>query len=105
MVIGKLAVMRERLSSGAVYAWVILTVVLLASVAGSVNQFKPPLVIAGTMLIPFHVTGWTLYAFVILLGVISGATPTATFAAPEVMGNPHLSGIGMAVVSLGMNLG
>jgi predicted MFS family arabinose efflux permease len=34
--------MRERPSSGAGYAWVILTVVLLASVAGSLNQFKPP---------------------------------------------------------------
>ncbi len=66
----------------------------------------PFLVIAGLMFFPFHVTGWTLYAFVILLGVISGATPTATFAAaPEVMGSPRLAGIGMAVVSLGMNLG
>ena len=49
----------------------------------------PFLVIAGMMLWPFHATGWTLYAFVILLGVMSGATPTATFAAaPEVMGTP-----------------
>ena len=66
----------------------------------------PFLVIAGLMLMPFHVTGWALYAFVIVLGIISGATPTATFAAaPEVMGDPQLTGIGMAVVSLGMNLG
>ncbi len=34
--------MRERPSQGTGYAWVILTVVLLASVAGSLNQFKPP---------------------------------------------------------------
>ena len=55
---------------------------------------------------PFRVSGWILYAFVILLGLISGATPTATFAAaPEVMGTPQLAGVGMAVVSLGMNLG
>ena len=40
--IGKPAAMRERPSSGAGFAWVILTVVLLASVAGSLNQFKPP---------------------------------------------------------------
>jgi predicted MFS family arabinose efflux permease len=66
----------------------------------------PFLIIAGLMLMPFHVTGWALYAFVIVLGIISGATPTATFAAaPEVMGDPQLAGIGMAVISLGMNLG
>jgi predicted MFS family arabinose efflux permease len=66
----------------------------------------PLLIVAGMMLWPFHVTGWTLYAFVILLGVVSGATPTATFAAaPEVMGSPQLAGIGMAVVSVGRNLG
>jgi predicted MFS family arabinose efflux permease len=66
----------------------------------------PFLVVAAMMLWPFRVSGWILYAFVILLGLISGATPTATFAAaPEVMGTPQLAGIGMAVVSLGMNLG
>ncbi len=40
--IGKPVAMRERPSSGAGDAWVILTVVSLASVAGSLNQFKPP---------------------------------------------------------------
>jgi predicted MFS family arabinose efflux permease len=66
----------------------------------------PFLVIAGLMLLPFHLTGWTLYAFVLLLGLVSAAIPAATFAAaPEVMGNPRLAGMGLAVVALGMNLG
>jgi predicted MFS family arabinose efflux permease len=66
----------------------------------------PFLIVAVMMIWPFHATGWTLYALVILLGIVSGATPTATFAAaPEVMGDPHMAGMGMAVVSVGMNLG
>lgn len=66
----------------------------------------PFLITAGLMTVPFTVTGWSLYAFVVLLGLISGATPTGTFAAaPEIMGRPQLAGIGLAVVSLGMNLG
>lgn len=66
----------------------------------------PLLVVAAMMTLPFHLTGWSLYAFMILLGVVSGAVPTATFAAaPEVMGSPKLAGIGLAVVSVGQNLG
>lgn len=66
----------------------------------------PLLVVAAMMTLPFHLTGWTLYVFMILLGVVTGAVPTATFAAaPEVMGNPRLAGIGLAVVSAGQNLG
>ena len=66
----------------------------------------PFLLIAALLIFPFHLTGWALYALVIVLGIVSGATPTATFAAvPEVMGDPRLAGIGMAVVALGMNLG
>jgi MFS family permease len=66
----------------------------------------PFLLVAGLMTLPFHLTGWSLYAFMILLGVITGAVPTATFAAaPQVMGNPQLVGIGLAVVSVGQNLG
>jgi MFS family permease len=66
----------------------------------------PFLVVAGMMSLPFTLTGWTLYAFMILLGLVAGAVPTATFAAaPEVMGNPRLAGIGLAVVALGQNLG
>jgi MFS family permease len=66
----------------------------------------PFLVVAGMMSLPFTLTGWMLHAFMILLGLIAGAVPTATFAAaPEVMGNPRLAGIGLAVVALGQNLG
>jgi predicted MFS family arabinose efflux permease len=66
----------------------------------------PLLIIAGMMVLPFNLTGWTLYAFMVLLGLIAGAVPTATFAAaPEVMGNPQLAGIGLAIVALGQNLG
>lgn len=66
----------------------------------------PFLVIAGMMALPFHLSGWALYVFMILLGLVAGAVPTATFAAaPEVMGRPHLAGIGLAVVSVGQNLG
>ncbi len=39
---GKPIAMRGRSSSGAGDAWVILAEVLLASVAGSLHQFKPP---------------------------------------------------------------
>lgn len=66
----------------------------------------PFLVIAALLLVPFQVTGWPLYACLILVGLVSGATPTATFAAaPEVMRDPRLAGIGLGVVSLGMNAG
>jgi predicted MFS family arabinose efflux permease len=66
----------------------------------------PFFIFAAMMVFPFQATGWTLYAFVVLLGIFAGATPTATFAAaPEVMASPHLAGIGLGVVSLGMNLG
>ena len=66
----------------------------------------PFLIVAALLLLPFHVTSWPLYACLILVGLVSGATPTATFAAaPEVMHDPRLAGIGLGVVSLGMNLG
>lgn len=51
-------------------------------------------------------TGWQLYAFLIVLGLVIGAIPTATFAAaPEIMGKPELAGIGLAVVIMCQNLG
>jgi predicted MFS family arabinose efflux permease len=66
----------------------------------------PFLIVAALLLLPFHLTSWPLYACLILVGLVSGATPTATFAAaPEVMRDPRLAGIGLGVVSLGMNLG
>lgn len=66
----------------------------------------PFLIVAALLLLTFHVTGWSLYACLILIGLVSGATPTATFAAaPEVMRDPRLAGVGLGVVSLGMNGG
>jgi len=66
----------------------------------------PYIIVAGMMLLPFSLTGWMFYAFFILLGLVAGAIPTATFAAaPEVMERPQLAGIGLAVVAVGQNLG
>lgn len=66
----------------------------------------PFIVVAIMMLVPFTVTGWMIPGWMILMGVIAGAIPTATFAAaPEIMGKPQLAGIGLAVVALGQNLG
>ena len=66
----------------------------------------PLLAIALMMLFPYKVTGWQIYAYMILLGLIVGAVPTATFAAaPEVMEKPELAGLGLAVVMFGQNLG
>ena len=66
-----------------------------------------PFIITGIMfLFPFSVDGWMISGWMILSGIISGAIPTATFAAaPEIMGKPELAGIGLAVVTLGQNLG
>ncbi len=66
----------------------------------------PFLWIAVMMVFPFRVTGWQIYAFMILLGLVAGAVPTATFAAaPAVMKVPQLAGLGLAVVMVGQNLG
>jgi nitrate/nitrite transporter NarK len=66
----------------------------------------PFIVVAVMLLFPFNVSGWLIPAYMILTGLVSGAIPTATFAAvPEVMSKAQLVGIGMAVVALGQNLG
>jgi MFS family permease len=66
----------------------------------------PFLIIAVMFLLPFHATGWQLYAFMILLGLVIGAIPTATFAAaPEIMGKPEWIGIGLGVIMMCQNLG
>ena len=66
----------------------------------------PFLIYAVMMIFPFKLTGWMLYTFMILLGIIGGSVPTATFAAvPEVMGKPELTGLGLAVVMMGSNMG
>ena len=64
------------------------------------------IVMALMMPFPFVLTGTLLFGWMILLGVVAGAVPTATFsAAPEIMGKPQLVGLGMAVLTLGQNLG
>jgi MFS family permease len=66
----------------------------------------PSAIVALGFLLPFHVTGWMIPALMILMGILIGPVPTATFAAvPEVMTKPQLVGIGMAVLALGQNLG
>jgi MFS family permease len=66
----------------------------------------PFLAIAVLMLLPFRVSGWQIYAFMALLGLVAGANPTATFAAaPEVMRKPQWAGLGLGVIMLGQNLG
>ena len=64
------------------------------------------LLVAAMWLLPFRIAGWLMPAFAVVLGIVAGPVPTATFAAvPEVMGRPGLAGIGMAVVALGQSLG
>lgn len=66
----------------------------------------PLVALALLFLFPYSVTGWWIPALAILMGVVGGAIPTATFAAvSEVMNRPQLVGAGMAVLALGQNLG
>ncbi len=66
----------------------------------------PFLGLAVLFLFPFTVTGWQITAAMLVMGVIIGGIPVATFAAaPEVMGKPEWAGLGMAVILLGQNLG
>ena len=66
----------------------------------------PFLLFCVILLLPFRVTGWQIYALMIAQGLIVGAVPTATFAAaPEVMKDARLAGLGLAVVMFGQNLG
>ena len=66
-----------------------------------------PFLLVGVMfLFPFHVSGWQIPLYLIIIGILTGAIPTATFAAvPEVISKPQLAGIGMAVIMVGQNLG
>ncbi len=66
----------------------------------------PFIFVALLFLLPFHVTGWMIPALMVLMGILVGPIPTATFSAvPEIMKLPQLAGIGMAVLALGQNLG
>ena len=58
------------------------------------------------MLFPFSLNGWLIPTSMIVLGILAGFIPTATFSAvPEVMGKAQLAGIGMGVIMLGQNFG
>jgi MFS family permease len=66
----------------------------------------PFLLFCVILLLPFRVTSWQISALMIAQGLIVGAVPTATFAAaPEVMKDARLAGLGLAVVMVGQNLG
>jgi len=66
----------------------------------------PFLLIAFLLLFPFEVTGWWIIVVMSMLGLFMGVIPAATFAAaPDIMENPHLAGLGMAVVLVGQNVG
>jgi MFS family permease len=66
----------------------------------------PFLALGALLLLPFRVAGWQIYIVMAFLGLLSGAIPTATFAAaPEVMKKPQWAGMGLAVIMLGQNLG
>lgn len=66
----------------------------------------PFLVIAALVLVPFQAGGAAIYAFVLLLGAVSGATPAVSFTAvPEVMADARRSAMGIAIVSIGATLG
>ena len=55
---------------------------------------------------PFIAIGWMIPVLTIGLGVVAGTIVPATFAAvPEIMVSRQLAGLGMAVLSLGQNLG
>lgn len=66
----------------------------------------PFLLIAVLLCFPFEVTGWWIIVVMSALGLFMGVIPAATFAAaPDIMGNPQLAGLGMAVVLVGQNIG
>ena len=66
----------------------------------------PIIAVTVISLFPFRLTGWMIPAFLALFGILTGSIPPAVFAAvPEIMKNPKLTGTGMAVLSLGQNLG
>lgn len=92
-----------------------IVVLFFAPVAGWVSDrigsrrlvFSLPfLAVAVLLLFPFRVTGWQIIALMVIQGIIVGAIPTATFAAvSEVMQKPEWTGLGLAAVLIGQNLG
>lgn len=112
-----LATRRAYSMSSAAYIVSLSTMVMLVSapLAGilldKMGSWKalltwPLLALSGLLVFPFLVTGAFIPILMILMGVVGAAVPTAAFtAAPEIMGKPELTGLGLGVVSLGQNLG
>lgn len=66
----------------------------------------PFLIMAILLAFPFEVHGWWIIVVMAALGLFMGVIPAATFAAaPDIMKNPHLAGVGMAVILVGQNVG
>jgi MFS family permease len=64
------------------------------------------LTLAAIIVLPFYLTGTGLIIYMLIQGLLIGGVPTAIFAAaPEVMQDPRLAGIAMAVLMLGQNIG
>jgi MFS family permease len=81
-------------------------------VSDRVGSRKLPMVVAllllsASLLFPFRITGLAIPAYVIImLGIMGSIVAATTFAAaPEVMGDPQLAGIGLAVVIFAQNVG
>jgi MFS family permease len=101
--------------ASSIYSLQMVAVLISAPLAGRISDkigsrklvFSVPfLIIAVMMLLPFKVIGWQLFTYMILLGLVIGAIPTATFAAAsEVMSDSRLAGLAFGVVILGQNLG
>ena len=54
----------------------------------------------------FSVSGWLIALYMILIGVGVASIPTPLFAAvPDLMGDVRMVGFGMAVLTIGLNLG
>jgi MFS family permease len=64
------------------------------------------LALAAIIVLPFYLTGTAIVIYMIIQGLLIGGIPTATFAAaPEVINDPRMAGIAMAVLILGQNIG
>jgi MFS family permease len=63
----------------------------------------PALVTALAWPFLFTVDGWQMPALLVVTGLLGGAFPTAAFGAvPEIMRNPRLIGVGMAILTMGL---
>jgi predicted MFS family arabinose efflux permease len=94
----------------------LVTAIFSCPIAGWVSDRlgsrKLPMVVAllllsASLLFSFRITGLAIPAYIIImLGFVGSIVPATTFAAaPKVMGDPQLAGIGLAVVIFTQNVG